>query len=155
MDLKTEIEDLEWSLPWWSPYKFPFRKWYKYYCGLDFHPDYSSKASLIQPQYTVVDPDKEVEVIQNLTTASLELHSTKQGGGVDGNYRVINLIFKKYGNLPLCLENYTLFSLPPIFTNISNTYPLRDIIYLGEPSGNFNFRLPWHIYIYIHALIWS
>ena len=33
---------------------------------------------------------------------------------IDGNYRVITLIFKKYDNLPLCLENYALFSLPPI-----------------------------------------
>ena len=40
---------------------------------------------------------------------------------IDGNYRVITLIFKKYGNLPLCLENYALFSLHPIFTNILYT----------------------------------
>ena len=72
---------------------------------------------------------------------------------IDGNYRVINLIFKKYGNLPLCLENYALLSLPPIFTNILYTYPLRDIIYLGEPSGNSNFRLPWHICTHIYAFI--
>ena len=31
--------------------------------------------------------------------------------------------FEKYGNLPLCLENYALFSLPPIFTDILYTYP--------------------------------
>ena len=31
---------------------------------------------------------------------------------IDENYRVITLILKKYGNLPLCLKNYTLFSLP-------------------------------------------
>ena len=60
----------------------------------------------------------------------------KQAPSIYGNYRVITLIFTKYGNLPLCLENYTLFSLPPIFTNILYTYPLRYIIYLGEPSGN-------------------
>ena len=74
-------------------------------------------------------------------------------GGIDGNYWVITLIFTKYGNLPLCLENYALFSLPPIFTNILYTYTLKYIIYLGEPSGNLNFRLPWHIYTHIHALI--
>ena len=56
--------------------------------------------------------------------------------GIDENYRVITLILKKYGNLPLCLENYALFSLPPIFTTILFTYPLRYIIYLGEPLGN-------------------
>ena len=44
-------------------------------------------------------------------------------GGCDmasiyGNFRVITHIFKKIGNLPLCLENYSLFSLRPIFTNI-------------------------------------
>ena len=32
--------------------------------------------------------------------------------GIDENYRVITLILKKYGSLPLCLENYALFSLP-------------------------------------------
>ena len=37
---------------------------------------------------------------------------------IDGNYRVITLIFTKYGDLPLCLENYALFSLPPILQNI-------------------------------------
>ena len=52
------------------------------------------------------------------------------------NYWVITLILEKYGNLPLCLENYALFSLPPIFTTILYTYPLRYIIYLGKPSGN-------------------
>ena len=55
---------------------------------------------------------------------------------IDGNYRVITLIFKKYGNLPLCLENCALFSLPPMFTNILYTYIWRYIIYPGEPSGN-------------------
>ena len=58
------------------------------------------------------------------------------GPRIDGNYRVITLIFKKYGNLPLCLENYALCSLPPIFTNILYTYSLRDIIYIGEPSDS-------------------
>ena len=52
------------------------------------------------------------------------------------NYRVITLILKKYGNLPLCLETYALFSLPPIFTTILYSYPLRYILYLGEPLGN-------------------
>ena len=56
--------------------------------------------------------------------------------GIYENYRVITLILEKYGNLPLCLENYALFSLPPIFTTILYAYPLRYIIYLGEPSGN-------------------
>ena len=49
-----------------------------------------------------------------------------------GNYSY----FEKYGNLLLGLENYALFSLPPIFTNTLYTYPLRYIIHLGEPSGN-------------------
>ena len=71
--------------------------------------------------------------------------------GIDENYRVITLIFKKYGNSPLYLENYALFSLPPIFTNILYTYPLSYIIYLGEPSGNI--ILNYHgtfIHIYMH-----
>ena len=71
--------------------------------------------------------------------------------GIDGNYLVITPIFKKYGNLPLYLENYALFSLTLIFKNNLYTYTLRNIIYLGEPSGNFNFKLPWHIYTQIHA----
>ena len=71
--------------------------------------------------------------------------------GIDENYRVITLIFKKCGNSPLYLENYALFLLPPIFTNILYTYPLRYIIYLGEPSGNI--ILNYHgtfIHIYMH-----
>ena len=48
-----------------------------------------------------------------------------------GNYPYL----QKYGNLPLCLENYELFSLLPIFTKIY-IYTLRYIIYLGEPSVN-------------------
>ena len=55
---------------------------------------------------------------------------------IDENYWLIILIFNKFGNLPLCLENCELFSLPPIFTNILYTYSLRYIIYLGEPLGN-------------------
>ena len=34
---------------------------------------------------------------------------------IDGNYRVITLIIKKYGNLPLCLENYALFLLSQFY----------------------------------------
>ena len=70
---------------------------------------------------------------------------------IDENYRVITLIFKKYGNLPLCMENYALFSLPPIFTNILYTYPLRYITYLEEPSGNTisNYHGKF-IHIYMH-----
>ena len=59
--------------------------------------------------------------------------------------------FKKYGNSPLYLENYALFLLPPIFTNILYTYPLSYMIYLGEPSGNI--ILNYHgtfIHIYMH-----
>ena len=52
---------------------------------------------------------------------------------IDVNYRVTTLILEKYGNLPLCLENYVLFSLPPIFTSILYTYTLRYIIFIGEP----------------------
>ena len=44
--------------------------------GWYFHPDYSSKASLIQTQRTGENPDKEVDMIQNPTTTSVELHST-------------------------------------------------------------------------------
>ena len=55
---------------------------------------------------------------------------------IDENCRVITLIFEKYDNLPPCLGNYALFSLPPIFATILYTYPLRYIIYLRERSGN-------------------
>ena len=70
---------------------------------------------------------------------------------IDGNYRVITPIFKRYGNLPLFLDNYALFSLPLIFTNILYTYTLRYIIYLGEPSGNIisNYHGTF-IHIYMH-----
>ena len=74
---------------------------------------------------------------------------------IDENYRVINIIFKIYGNLPLCLDNYALFLLPPIFKNKLYTYTFRNIIYLGEPSGNFNLKLTWHIYTHNHACILS
>ena len=57
-------------------------------------------------------------------------------GSIDETYWVITLMFKKYGNLTLCLENYALFSLPPIFTNILYTYPLSHIIHIGEPLGS-------------------
>ena len=65
-----------------------------------------------------------------------------------GNYPY----FEKYGNLPLCLENYALCSVPPIFTTILYTYPLRFIIYLEEPSGNI--IMNYHgtfIHIFIHG----
>ena len=69
------------------------------------------------------------------------------------NYRVINLIIKKYGNLPLCLEHYALFSLPPILKNIYiYTYKWSNIIYLGEPLGNIVSN--YHgtcIHIFIHV----
>ena len=74
---------------------------------------------------------------------------------IDGNYRLITLIFKTYGNLHLCFENHVLFLLPPIFTNILYTYTLRPIIYLGERLGNFTVKSPWHIYTNIHAWILS
>ena len=60
----------------------------------------------------------------------------KEVFNMDGNYRVITLIFKKYGNLRLSLEKYALFLLPPIFTNILYKNPLRYKIHLGKLSGN-------------------
>ena len=56
--------------------------------------------------------------------------------GIDGNYRVITFIFKKYGNLLLCLDNYALFSLPLLFTKKIYTYTLSNITYFVEHSGN-------------------
>ena len=73
---------------------------------------------------------------QQKTTLTFRLQQILGVQSIDGNYRAITLILKKYGNLPLCLENYALFLLPPIFTNILYTYTLRYIIYIGEPSGN-------------------
>ena len=71
---------------------------------------------------------------------------------IDGNYRVITLIFTKYGNLPLCLENYALFSLPPIKKKCIYTYALSNILYLGEPSGNIitNYHGTF-IHIFMHG----
>ena len=77
----------------------------------------------------------------NLLTLTSELNflltltgltTCKHRWELPGNYPY----FEKYGNLPLCLDNYALFSLPPIFTTILYTYPLRHILYLGEPSVN-------------------
>ena len=31
MALNIEMADVEWSIPWWTPYIFSLRKWYKYY----------------------------------------------------------------------------------------------------------------------------
>ena len=64
-----------------------------------------------------------------LTTCSLPT-------SIDENYRVITPILEKYGNLPLCLENYALFLLPLIFTKYLYTYTLINILYLEEPLGN-------------------
>ena len=60
-----------------------------------------------------------MKVLQSFCRKYLSIVSNVPGSrflppGIDGNYRVITLIFTKYGNLPLCLENYALFSLPPI-----------------------------------------
>ena len=62
---------------------------------------------------------------------------------IDSNYRVITLVFTKYGELPLCLDNYALFSLPLIFTKQ---------LYLVEPSGNIisNYHGTF-IQIFMHA----
>ena len=76
MALNTEMVDLEWYLPWWIYDACSFIEWYKYYCGWYFHPDNSSKASLIQTKHTDAGPDKAVEVVHNPTTTSLELNST-------------------------------------------------------------------------------
>ena len=70
-----------------------------------------------------------------IISVTLKYHRYNHFSSIDENYLVITLIHKKYGDLPLCLENYALLSLPPIFTIVFNTYPLRYIIYLGEPSG--------------------
>ena len=70
---------------------------------------------------------------------------------IDGNYWVITLIFTEYGNLPLCLDNYVLFSVPMIFTKYIYKYTLSDILYLGKPSGNI--ILNYHgtfIHIFMH-----
>ena len=71
---------------------------------------------------------------------------------IDGNYRVITLIFTKCGNLLLSLENYALFSLPSIFTKKLYTYTLSNILYLGKPPGNIisNYHRTF-IHICMHA----
>ena len=71
-----------------------------------------------------------------LFVPELQRLQTLYPGAIDENHQVITLILKKYVNLPLYLENYALFLLPPIFANILYTYPLMYIIHLGEPSGN-------------------
>ena len=42
---------------------------------------------------------------------------------------------------------------PPILTTFLYTYALTNMIYLGEPSDNFNLKLPRLIYMHIHAKI--
>ena len=78
--------------------------------------------------------------------------SNRCAHAIDGNYRVINLIFKKYGNLTLCLENYALFLLLLIFTKKIYTYILRHIIHIGEPPGNIipNYHGTF-IHIFMHG----
>ena len=44
------------------------------------------------------------------------------GYRIDVNYRIITLILKKYGNLPLCLENYALFLLSQFYRKIIYIY---------------------------------
>ena len=62
-------------------------------------------------------------------TGQLILKTPPPSGGwtscahiIDKNYQVITFIFKTYGNLPLCLENYALFSLPPILPKKIHMY---------------------------------
>ena len=65
---------------------------------------------------------------------------------IDVNYRVTTLILEKYGNLPLCLENYVLFSLPPIFTNylIYISIKLYNLSRGIEPSDPIAAVLGWN-----------
>ena len=42
--------------------------------------------------------------------------------------------------------------LTPEFYKYCYTYTIKYVIYQGEPSCNFNFRLPWHIYICIYNI---
>ena len=80
------------------------------------------------------------------------MRKTKAPMNIDGAYRLITPIFKKYGNLPLCLTNYALFSLPPIFTKNIYTYTLSNIIYLGKPLGNiFSNYHGTFIHIFMHG----
>ena len=76
----------------------------------------------------------------------------KQAPSIYGNYRVITLIFTKYGHLPLCLENYELFSLPPVFTKYIYIYTWSNILYVGETSSNIisNYHGTF-IYIFVHG----
>ena len=86
------------------------------------------------PPATIISPSLQHLFLPSILTTSTIFYPytpTHHRRELPGNY----LTLKKYGNLPLCLENYALFSFPPIFTNILYTYTLRDIIYLGEPIG--------------------
>ena len=42
--------------------------------------------------------------------------------------------------------------LPDVY-NILYKYPLINIVYVVDPSGNFNLKSQWHIFIHIHAWI--
>ena len=42
-----------------------------------------------------------------------------------------------------------------IYIDIDRYTSINNIFYLREPSSNFNFKLPWHIYINTHACILS
>ena len=82
----------------------------KYYFGRYLGPEIDIGPALTEKYWRLTE---------KLSTDPPIGHSLHRIWTIDGNYRVINLIFKKYGNLPLCLEKCALFSLPPIYTNIS------------------------------------
>ena len=68
-----------------------------------------------------------------------------------GNYS-FNIYIHIYGNLPFRLDNHVWFLLPPKFTTILYSYPLINILYLGEPPGHSirNYHDTF-IYIFMHG----
>ena len=97
-------------------------------------------------------PTKRILIVHPKNIESGALFGASRGFGVwtiNGNYLVITLIFKNC-NLPLFLNPYALFSLPPIFTKNIFTYTLSYTIYLGEPWGNI---ISNHHGIFIHIFM--
>ena len=53
--------------------------------------------------------------------------------------------------LPLLLENQENSRYRYHWFQNLYTYPVTDVIYIGEESGNLFLKLSWQIYIYIYS----
>ena len=70
------------------------------------------------------------------------------------NYRVITMFlpWEWYFALPFA-QSWRILDTADFDNMFLYKYTLIDIIYIGEPLDNLNFKLSWNIYIHIHAWI--